>query len=242
MAASKIDIAWPNFIAPPLSSPNTLKSWSAVRACTSAATSSAGLPPARLPRPHAVRPASPNGKAASFTVCIAALRGISLTPLLSRARLCTSKADGETTAEAGSPARPRESAAQKSATDRCPPRHGQCALDIDARRGGDRGGGPGAAPERDAQEPPLARFGGWSGLSEDAVQVRATYRALAFGHASAVRLDDLASGVSLLLALHAVEVARVRFAGLYRLCHLSMSPVSFQPLCAAPDSCHPRPA
>src|SRR5665811_871225 len=70
-------------------------------------------------------------------------------------------------------------------------------------------------------------FGGWSGLAEDAVEVCATNGALALGHPTTVGLDDLASGVALCLALHAVEVARVRLAGLYRLCHLSMSPVSF---------------
>ena len=61
-------MAWPNFIAPPLSSPSTLNSCSAVRACTSAATSSAGLPPTRLPMPRAVRPAKPSGRVASFAV------------------------------------------------------------------------------------------------------------------------------------------------------------------------------
>src|SRR5450631_323411 len=84
----------------------------------------------------------------------------------------------------------------------------------------------GAAPERDAQVPPLhvprwfgTRASLGSGLAENTVEVRAADGALALGHAAAVRLDDLASGVALLLALHAVEVARVRLAGLYRFCH-----------------------
>src|SRR3954447_9865199 len=72
-------MAWPNFIAPPLSSPRTLKIWSAVRACTSAATSSAGLPPTRFPKPRAVRPAKPRGRLASFAVRVTARRGRSVT-------------------------------------------------------------------------------------------------------------------------------------------------------------------
>ena len=40
-AASKTESAWPNFMAPPLSSPSTLKSCSAVRCCSSVATTSA---------------------------------------------------------------------------------------------------------------------------------------------------------------------------------------------------------
>ena len=40
-AASNTDSAWPSFIAPPLSSPRTVNSCSAVRACRSAVTSSA---------------------------------------------------------------------------------------------------------------------------------------------------------------------------------------------------------
>ena len=66
MAASKTDIAWPTFIAPPLSSPRTRNMCSAVRSWTSAATASAGLPPTRLPTPRAVRPANPKGSAASL--------------------------------------------------------------------------------------------------------------------------------------------------------------------------------
>ena len=78
-AASMTDIAWPNFMAPPLSSPSTLNSCSAVRACSSAATSSAGLPPTRLPNPTAVRPAKPSGRLASRAVRATARRGSSLT-------------------------------------------------------------------------------------------------------------------------------------------------------------------
>ena len=43
-AASKTDRAWPNFIAPPLRSPSTRNSCSAVRAWTSVSTVSAGRP------------------------------------------------------------------------------------------------------------------------------------------------------------------------------------------------------
>ena len=50
-------MAWPNFIAPPLSSPRVLKTCSAVRIWISVATSSAFLPPTFLPKPIAVRPA-----------------------------------------------------------------------------------------------------------------------------------------------------------------------------------------
>ena len=46
-AASKMLIACPNFIAPPLSWPSTLKIWSAVRRWTSSSTASAGAPPRR---------------------------------------------------------------------------------------------------------------------------------------------------------------------------------------------------
>ncbi len=86
-AASKIDIAWPNFIAPPLSSPSTLKTCSAVRCWTSAATASAGRPPRRLPSPSVARPAMPSGRVASRAVRVTALRGRSLTDSLSRAEV-----------------------------------------------------------------------------------------------------------------------------------------------------------
>ena len=82
-AASKIDSACPNFIAPPLSSPRTRKIWSAVRCWISVATSSAGRPPMRLPSPSAVRPASPTGRVASLAVRVKARRGRSLTYPLS---------------------------------------------------------------------------------------------------------------------------------------------------------------
>ena len=78
-AASKIDIAWPNFIAPPLRSPRVRNSCSAVRCWTSVSTDSAEAPPMRLPKPSAVRPAYPRGRAASLAVRAAALRGSSLT-------------------------------------------------------------------------------------------------------------------------------------------------------------------
>ena len=56
-AASSTDSAWPNFIAPPLSSPRVRNSCSAVRCWTSVITASAGLPPSRFPSPIALRPA-----------------------------------------------------------------------------------------------------------------------------------------------------------------------------------------
>ena len=82
-AASKIDSAWPSFIAPPLSSPSTRKTWLAVRCWISLATSSADLPPMRLPKPSAVLPANPSGSPASFTVLLTGLRGTSFTLLFS---------------------------------------------------------------------------------------------------------------------------------------------------------------
>ena len=57
------DRAWPNFIAPPLSSPSTEKSCSAVRACSSAATASAGAPPDPLPDTEGGAPGMPQGQA-----------------------------------------------------------------------------------------------------------------------------------------------------------------------------------
>ena len=74
-AASKMLIACPNFIAPPLSWPSTLKTWSAVRRCTSSRTASAGAPPSRRPTPSVVRPAKPTGSDASFTPRAKALLG-----------------------------------------------------------------------------------------------------------------------------------------------------------------------
>ena len=67
-AASKMLIAWPNFIAPPLSCPSTEKIWSAVRRCTSLRTTFAGAPTMRLPRPSVVRPANPTGSDARRAV------------------------------------------------------------------------------------------------------------------------------------------------------------------------------
>ena len=58
--------AWPNFMAPPLSSPSTRKSCSAARCCSCSLTSSAGVPPNRLPSPRVARPAKPSGSEASF--------------------------------------------------------------------------------------------------------------------------------------------------------------------------------
>ena len=81
-AASKMDRACPNFIAPPLSSPSTRKICSAVRCWISAATISAGRPPSRLPSPSAVRPASPTGSVASLAVRVTARRGRSFTSLI----------------------------------------------------------------------------------------------------------------------------------------------------------------
>src|SRR5262249_60271231 len=63
------------FIAPPLSSPRTLKTCSAVRCWTSPTTISAGRPPIRLPRPRAVRPAKPIGSVASLAERVTARRG-----------------------------------------------------------------------------------------------------------------------------------------------------------------------
>ena len=68
-------MAWPNFIAPPLSSPSVLKSCSAVRCWISVMTVSAGAPPIRFPSPIADLPAYPSGSAASLAVRAAALRG-----------------------------------------------------------------------------------------------------------------------------------------------------------------------
>src|SRR6478735_6483032 len=82
-AASSTDIAWPNFMAPPLSSPRVRKSCSAVRCWISLMTRSAFLPPSRLPNPSALRPAYPSGSAARRAVRAAALRGRSFTCPLS---------------------------------------------------------------------------------------------------------------------------------------------------------------
>src|SRR5215469_7286053 len=96
-AASKIDSACPNFIAPPLSSPRTRKIWSAVRCWISAATSSAGRPPIRLPRPSAVRPARPTGRVASLAVRVKARRGRSLTSsIVGQPDACVPPATGDT--------------------------------------------------------------------------------------------------------------------------------------------------
>ena len=72
-------MAWPNFMAPPLSSPRVRKICSAVRACISAATASADRPPTRLPIPSAARPAMPRGRAASRALRATVRRGRSLT-------------------------------------------------------------------------------------------------------------------------------------------------------------------
>ncbi len=78
-AASKTDSAWPNFIAPPLSWPSTLKSCSAVRCWISAEMTSGAMPVTRLPKPSTVRPANPSGSAASLAVRVTARRGMSVT-------------------------------------------------------------------------------------------------------------------------------------------------------------------
>ncbi|WP_372506044.1 hypothetical protein [Actinomadura madurae] len=78
-AASKIESIWPSFIAPPLSSPSTVNSCSAVRVWISIATASADRPKVRFPMPRAVRPAKPMGRDASFADRVTARRGRSLT-------------------------------------------------------------------------------------------------------------------------------------------------------------------
>ena len=125
IAASKIDIACPNFMAPPLSSPRTLKSCSAVRACTSAATSSAGLPPTRLPMPRAVRPAKPSGSDASLTERVTALRGSSLTGPLLPASPRIRTADGRSSVAAPPGARAATPPGRRRAGP--PARPGPCA-------------------------------------------------------------------------------------------------------------------
>src|SRR3954471_2423562 len=69
------DIAWPTFIAPPLSWPRVANSCSAVRCCTWAATASAERPAARFPSPTAVRPAKAAGSAANRAVRASRPRG-----------------------------------------------------------------------------------------------------------------------------------------------------------------------
>jgi hypothetical protein len=85
-------MACPNFIAPPLSWPSTLNSWSAVRRCTSWSTASAGAPPRRWAIPSVVRPANPTGSDASFTPRANALLGsdVSRWLCLSSRGLCLS--------------------------------------------------------------------------------------------------------------------------------------------------------
>ncbi len=83
-AASSTDSAWPNFIAPPLSSPSVRKSCSAVRCCISVITTSPGRPASRLPSPIALRPAYPSGSAASRAVRATVLRGRSAMPSVSQ--------------------------------------------------------------------------------------------------------------------------------------------------------------
>ena len=78
-AASKMDSAWPSFMAPPLSSPRTRKICSAVRCWISCATISAGRPPIRFPTPMAVRPASPIGSLAIFAARATGFLGTSFT-------------------------------------------------------------------------------------------------------------------------------------------------------------------
>ena len=61
-AASKMDSAWPSFIAPPLSSPSTRKICSAVRCWISAATISAGLPADPLAQAEGSPAGQPDGQ------------------------------------------------------------------------------------------------------------------------------------------------------------------------------------
>ena len=95
------DRAWPNFIAPPLSWPSTENSCSAVRACSSAATASAGRPPTRFPTPRAARPACPRGRPTSLAVRAIEPRGMSVTRPLSPTR--THSRDAPSTGGASRP-------------------------------------------------------------------------------------------------------------------------------------------
>ena len=79
MAASNTDSAWPNFIAPPLSSPSTANSCSALLAMSCAEISSPSPPTSLRPQPPTARPATPRGRLASLAVRAAVRRGISLT-------------------------------------------------------------------------------------------------------------------------------------------------------------------
>ena len=78
-AASNTLSAWPNFMAPPLSSPSTANSCSALRAIIWAEISSLSPPTSRRPQPAAARPATPSGRLASFAVRAAVRRGMSVT-------------------------------------------------------------------------------------------------------------------------------------------------------------------
>src|SRR5699024_5631648 len=62
---------------------------------------------------------------------------------------------------------------------------------------------------RCAHQPALTHemCGSARGLAEDPVEVGATDRALALGHATTVGLHNVALSLALLLALHAVELA-----------------------------------
>ena len=98
-AASETDSACPSFNAPPLSSPRTLKTCSAVRCWISWATTSAGRPPSRLPVPSAARPANPAGNLASLAARVTPWRGRPLmipfpdTPALSITMIETHRTD-----------------------------------------------------------------------------------------------------------------------------------------------------
>ena len=79
MAASNTLRAWPNFMAPPLSSPSTSNSCSALFAMSCAEICSPSPPASLRPQPPTARPATPRGRLASFAVRAAVRRGISVT-------------------------------------------------------------------------------------------------------------------------------------------------------------------
>ena len=126
------DRAWPNFIAPPLSWPSTENSCSAVRACSSAATASAGRPPTRFPTPRAARPACPRGRPTSLAVRAIEPRGMSVTRPLSPT--CTRSPAAPSTGGASRP--PRRGRSRS----RCRPATVSPAQGGEHRHGGHRGG------------------------------------------------------------------------------------------------------
>ncbi len=143
------DPAWPSFMAPPLSSPSTRNTWSAVRCWISCATISPDRPPIRLPSPIAVRPARPSGSPASFAVLLTVLRGTSSTlPLSASIRLLTP-------AEAGDCSRALPGNARPGAVRASSPEYGG------GRQGGTPSRPPGAAePPRRCRSRPVPRCAG----------------------------------------------------------------------------------